>query len=97
MKSTTLKTNFDAVLNTADVNIEFDRHLTWDRDGIITDEAGTITVDGTPLAALPSLDELEVVRLVNVYIDTNEPEAEEEQERDWDRVRDEMIENGDWL
>jgi len=43
------------------------------------------------------LDELEIVRLTNAYIDAYPPEAEEEPERDWDRVRDEMIENEDWL
>jgi len=92
-----LKANFDAVLNQADVNIEFDRHLTWDEDGITSDEAGNIVVDGQPISTLSSLDELEIVRLTNAYIDAYPPEAEEEPERDWDRVRDEMIENEDWL
>jgi hypothetical protein len=97
IKSKTLKANFDAVLNSADVNIEFDRHLTWDSDGIISDEAGNIVVDGQPVSTFSSLDELEIVRLTHAYIDAFTPDDEEEEERDWDVVREEMEERGDWI
>jgi hypothetical protein len=54
-------------------------------------------VDGQPVSTFSSLDELEIVRLTHAYIDAFTPDDEEEEERDWDVVREEMEERGDWI
>lgn len=90
-----VRVGFNAPLNGQDVDIEFTRTTAWspehygaDADGnrgmwidsIDEDEATDITVDDKPLSALSTLEEAEVRRLVDAWMEATPPEAEEQPE-----------------